>query len=208
MIQIQGLWWPDDVQQKFVHAFKHVRSLEWAVRRCVDRARAQGRVPQTAVQAGGNVGLWPRRMAQSFQRVITFEPDAICRECLAVNVPANVEVYPQALGQAVMHCDLQRESLGSHRIIAGAAIPMTRLDDLGLTDVDLLQLDIEGYEWHALDGAQDTIRRCRPVVQVELREFTGRYGKRDQDVRDLLAGFGYREVSRQPGEDVVFEVLA
>ena len=198
MIQIQGLWWPDDVQSKWVHAFKHVGSIEFAITRCKQR--------RTAVQAGGNVGLWPRRLARSFRDVITFEPDDICRECLCVNVPANVIVRPEALGDVNRRCDLHRDSLGSHRIINGDSLPMTQLDVFGLQEVDLIQLDIEGYEWHALDGARQTINRCRPVIQVELRQFTGRYGKTDQDIRDLLAEFGYVEVSQQPGNDVVFEV--
>lgn len=200
MIQIQGLWWPDDVQSKWIHAFKHVRSIEWAIARCKQR--------RTAMQAGGNIGLWPRRMATSFERVITFEPDTISRECLAVNVPANVEVRPEALGTGPGRCGLMRNSLGSHHVWPGTEIHVTSIDAFDLADVDLIQLDIEGYEWHALEGARDTLRRCRPIVQVELRDFTGRYGKSDRDVRDLLAGFGYLEVSRQPGEDVVFEVRA
>jgi len=198
MIQIQGLWWPDDVQSKWVHAFKHVRSIEFAISRCPQR--------RTAVQAGGNIGLWPRRLAKSFGRVVTFEPDAISRECLSVNVPFNVDIRPEALGQAELSCGLIRDSLGSHYVTHGSDIPMVALDELDLPFVDLIQLDIEGYEWHALDGARATLKRSRPLVQVELRGFSERYGKGDQSIRDLLGEYGYVEVSRQPGADVVFEV--
>ena len=89
MIAIEGLYWPDDVGTKWRHSLRHVRSLEWAIARCKRR--------RTAVQAGGNIGLWPRRLAHSFDRVITFEPDDISRECLACNVPSNVEVRAEAL---------------------------------------------------------------------------------------------------------------
>jgi len=199
MKQIQGLCWPDDVGTKWAHSFKHVRSLEWAVCRCRQR--------RTAVQAGGNIGLWPRRLAEDFDRVITFEPDAISRECLRLNVPASVEVHSQALGAVPGVCGLERESLGSHHVVLkGTGVDVTTVDSLGLSDLDLLQLDIEGYEYHALFGAIETLIRCRPVVQVEMRGFSARYYAGDDDILRLLARLGYLEVSRQPGNDVVFEV--
>jgi FkbM family methyltransferase len=200
MIEMHGLFWPDDVGTKWKHSFKHVKSLEWAMAHCPRH--------RTAVQAGGNIGLWPRRLAERFQRVITFEPDAESRACLAANVPASVEVRPEALGAKMSQCGITHLSLGSHHVVHGDAIPMISIDSLGLTDVDFLQLDIEGYEWHALSGAMQTLRACRPLVQVELRDFTARYGKTDDDVRFLLGSVGYREVSQQPGNDVVFQVAA
>ena len=200
MIQHQGLWWPTDVGEKYKHALMHVGSIEWAIKYCRRR--------RTAVQAGGNVGLWPRRLAESFQRVITFEPDSVSRECLAMNVPASVDVRPFALGAASGTCGLQHRSLGSHRVVDGQDVPVTTVDSLDLNDLDFLQLDVEGYEWHALVGAVDTIERCHPVIQVELRNFTDRYGQTDAEVRQILKGFGYREVSRQQGSDVVFAVVA
>lgn len=197
MTQIQGVWWPDDVGTKWQHAFRHVQSLEWTLKRCKQR--------RTAVQAGGNIGLWPRRMAEWFTRVITFEPDAISRACLQQNVPPSVEVRDEALGERVSACDLSRKSLGSHRVQEGTALPMIALDVLQLVDVDLLQLDVEGYEWHALQGARETIARCHPLIQVELRGFTEKYGQTDEAVSTYLYGLGYRIVSKQPGSDVVFE---
>jgi FkbM family methyltransferase len=200
MILIEGLWWPDDTRDSQTrHALKHVRSLEFAISRCRQR--------RTVVQAGGNVGLWPRRLAQSFRRVITFEPDAVSLECLRRNVPAVVESVDAALGAQPGIISLQRESLGSHHIShEGASVQQVTLDSYAFTDVDLLQLDVEGYELQALLGAAETLDRCRPIVQIELRDFGARYGASDDAVRGLLSTFGYQQVSAQPGNDFVFEV--
>lgn len=201
MIAVHGLWWPNGTRDsQWRHALKHLRSIEWALAHC-----AQTR---TAVQAGGNIGLWPRRLAQVFDRVITFEPDAISRACLLRNVPPSVEVRPEALGEAIGWCGLMRQSLGSHCVTRGHAIAVTTLDALALTDLDFLQLDIEGYEWHALMGGRETVARCQPLIQVELRHLTAQYGQSDVAVRELLESWGYREVAQQPGNDVVFEVAA
>jgi hypothetical protein len=62
MIQIHGYWWPDDVGSKWEHSLRHVQSLEWAIAACPER--------RVAIQAGGNIGLWPKRLAESFEQVL------------------------------------------------------------------------------------------------------------------------------------------
>lgn len=192
----QGLWWPDDVGLKWQHSLRHVRSIEWAIAACSQR--------RTAVQAGGNIGLWPRRLAEKFDRVYTFEPEPISRACLERNVHANVVVSGAALGAEPGSCAVARKSLGSHKVCDGDTVPVVPIDALNLADLDLLQLDIEGYEWHALMGAIATITRCHPLIQVELRNFTEHYGRSDAEVRELLRSLGYQEVTRCPGNDFVF----
>lgn len=205
MKAIGGIYWPDDVGEKWRHAFKHVKSLDFALRRCV----AKGRL-RTAVQAGGNIGLWPLALARSFARVVTFEPDAVSRACLARNVrSARVEVRPEAVGDAFGRADIVRASLGSHYVAPGTSVEVVPIDALAIDDLDLLQLDVEGSELAALRGAASTIARCRPaVVQVELREFSARYGATDAEVVAFLRSLGYREAARLPGNDVAFEEVA
>lgn len=155
--------WPADTREsQKVHALKHVKTLEHAIGLCKER--------RTAVQAGGNVGLWPVRLAAKFKRVWTFEPEPVTLKCLEENVAhlPNVEVRPWALGAVKKTCGIERKSLGSHCVIETGKTPVIPLDSLNLYDVDLLQLDIEGYEIEALRGGLETIRRCRPVIQVEI----------------------------------------
>jgi len=200
MIQRAGLWFPDGVPlEKWDFSFRHVASLEWSLTHIKNKRK------RLAVQAGGNVGLWPRRMAQVFERVISFEPDAPSREALIANVPTNVDVHAMALGETPGTCSVKRCSTGSHRVVQGDQVPVTTIDSLALDSLDFLQLDIEGYEWHALMGAQETIARCRPqLIQVELRQHATKYGKSPELIRALLASHGYAEVSKQRGQDYVF----
>lgn len=200
MIKHGALWWPDTVGDTWKHSVAHLQSIEWGIAHALQH--------RTAVQAGGNIGLWPRRLAASFQRVITFEPDAISRECLRANVPASVDVRDEVLGDQSGMCDVKHRGLGSHRVVDGDRLTITTIDALGLTDLDYLQLDVEGYEWHALQGAMETIARCRPLIQVELRDHTTKYGRSDDQVRACLASWGYRQASEQPGSDVVFRWAA
>ncbi len=42
-----------------------------------------------------------------------------------------------------------------------------RIDDLELAELDFIKLDVEGYEYQALKGAEQTLKRCRPMVMFE-----------------------------------------
>jgi FkbM family methyltransferase len=46
-------------------------------------------------------------------------------------------------------------------------VPMTTIDALSLQRLDFFKLDIEGMEIEALEGARETIVRCRPVLHIE-----------------------------------------
>lgn len=178
------------------YTLKHVKLLEQTIGIC-KRFR-------TAVQAGGSIGYWPRRMAESFKRVITFEPEPLIYDCLARNLAAlpNITKMRAALGEKPGRCGIERLSFGSHFVTAGDTTDIVPLDALQILDLDLLQLDIEGYEVFALRGAARTIERCRPVIQVEI---LGRVelAERDKAVLAFLADHGYRQV-RQMARDYVF----
>ncbi len=59
------------------------------------------------------------------------------------------------------------------------------LDSVGLARLDLLKLDLEGMESEALDGAKDTIERCKPILFIEVI-------KSDKDaISEALRGAGY-----------------
>jgi hypothetical protein len=59
------------------------------------------------------------------------------------------------------------------------------IDGLGLQRLDLLKLDLEGMEAEALDGARETIERCKPVLFIEVI-------KSDKDaISEALRGAGY-----------------
>ena len=157
---------------------------------------------RTCIQAGGNGGLWPHALAPHFDRLWTFEPDPVLFRCLVTNTPfEHVRAFPAALGgRGGEFCTLDRwvpTNPGANRVDFGwGNVPVMAIDDFMLTDVDLIQLDIEGAELHALRGAEGTIDQCKPVISVELRGHSGRFGNSDQDVRDWLGRRGYKRAAR------------
>lgn len=175
------------------YTLKHVKVLEPALALCQWK--------RTAVQAGGSIGYFPLRMSADFMRVITFEPEPLIRECLKKNLAdfPNIEVRPEALGGVACKCSIERRGFGSHFVRPGSSVDMITLDSLELTDVDLIQLDIEGYEICALRGAEETIDRCQPIIQVEILDRSD-----GDEVRAFFERMGYF-LKQSTGRDYVFK---
>jgi FkbM family methyltransferase len=141
-------------------------------------------------------------MARVFDRVIAVEPSADTCECLALNVHAwpRVEVRAVALGAstgsvglALDEVNARRGNTGARHVTAAGGIPVETIDAWQLPALGFLKLDIEGSEYDALRGAEETLRRCRPVVLFENKHLWSRYFGIPRDaVERLLTGHGYR----------------
>ena len=130
---------------------------------------------RVALDIGANVGLWSRDLVKQFDIVIAFEPVAMFRECLTRNVFAkNLDVRSIALGdQEGMIRMIVTEGNTGHTHVDPTSkdgdTQITRLDSLNLPVVDYIKIDCEGFEYRVLQGAEQTIRRCRPIVVIEQK---------------------------------------
>ena len=158
-----------------------------------------------AVQAGGNWGYWPLRLASMFETVYTFEPDPVCFAALTANTRdmQNVVRLQAAVGidrglvKVVTEDD---DTTGNQYVKEGGIIPTLRIDDLALTECDLIYLDVEGMEYDAFGGAMETLLSCRPIVAFEVCK------KYDSDgrVQKMLETVGYEKIDNI-GRDVVMQ---
>ena len=178
----------------------------------LDAATAYTRGRTAAVQAGGNLGIYPKRLAQLFTTVYTFEPAADLWPKLLVNAPEpNIVKLQAALGDTRELVQVSRVRRDGKRhahegigyTVPHGTIPTLRIDDLNLPVCDLVYLDIEGGELPALRGAVETVARCRPVIGVEINKNLKYVGLTPAHVIDFLAGQGYRH-AQTLGSDQVF----
>jgi len=163
---------------------------------------------RTAIQAGGNVGVYPMALAQKFKRVYTVEPDAANYDALAINTvrQPRVVIRRAAFGKSYGKAAIDQRcpnNIGAHQIQPGDEFEVIKIDSLGVTDCDLLQLDIEGSEHEALLGAIATIEASWPVITLEMNGLSARYGYTDADTINLLAGMGYK-IADRVNRDVIF----
>lgn len=144
-----------------------------------------------AVQAGGYCGIFPRMMSNMFQRVYTFEPDPINFFCMVNNTPSsNVFRYQAALGKEHGLISIEYMNLNNAGMKkvgkAPGVIPTMRVDDLNLERCDLIMLDIEGYEFNAILGAEKTIDLYRPVISVE---------DTNPLIENVLSAYNYKKIA-------------
>lgn len=199
MTQVDGVWYPaGDLMCASAVARDVDKDIGHALLMCPGR--------QLIVQAGGNVGVYPERLAQHFDKVVTFEPDPANFACMMKNVThPNVDAIHAALGADAEGVALQQfaHNCGASRVSGKGDIPCVRVDDLSLPACDMIWLDVEGSELDALKGSTETMRRHRPVIRfedgvpLEMRGISA-----SAIIAWLAAEFGYKIVDRV-GRDVV-----
>ena len=75
-------------------------------------------------------------------------------------------------------------------------VPCRTIDSYNFQDVDAIKIDVEGSELFVIEGAKDTIDRCRPSVQVEIvPKQCKQYGYDPQALYDFFAQRDYVCVS-------------
>jgi FkbM family methyltransferase len=210
----------------FAHAFKsvtqdHHRELVPLLSRHIPGDGA-------VIDVGAHAGQFARMFAAIARRghVFSFEPSPYARSILQTalrwRAVSNVTVVAKGLGDKPGVLELatpikRRGGLGyglAHVAAAGEdaasqrrdRVEITTLDafvsEHGLTRVDFIKVDVEGFEGRVLAGAETTLRRFRPALLLELHAgHLARGGDTAEGVADFLAGLGYRglRVTPEPG---------
>ena len=151
--------------------------------------KAQECVPLTVIDVGANEGQFTRAILQTFSgaRVFAFEPlpmaaqaferhfggdSRVQLQCCACGVlPGKSEININAFSQSSSLLSLgepHRSAFPSANEIGKATIDVVRLDD-ALRGSDfavpaLLKVDVQGYEMHVLQGAEETLGRVQHVL--------------------------------------------
>lgn len=165
-----------------------------------------------AIDIGAHVGLWSYFLVQDFDNVDAFEPLLEHCQCLLANVVTpklclhHVALGDYNRGHVRMQCEPGHSSgaFVSQRD-EGELVDMRTLDSFELTEIDLIKIDVEGYECAVIEGAVQTLLRERPVVVIEqVERHRRRYGYLHTAVERLHA-LGY-EIATVLGSDVILRM--
>lgn len=188
--------------------------IHWVTKDLESLDLALEKVPgrKVALQAGGSVGLFPKRLAEEFESVYTFEPDPKLFAQLEQNAPeTNIIPVRVALGNSndPVRLECRRRDNSGRPVheglthIAGPGdIPQMRIDELGLEACDLIYLDIEGYEMEALAGGEETIAKLRPVIGIEVNGNGAHYNYSKEQTAQWFSDRDYVFVLRHRGDDL------
>lgn len=168
-------------------------------------------VPNTmALDIGAHIGLHTVTMSKAVQggTVIAFEPQKkVCRE-LAMNLLENgchnVAILQCALGDENKTAYMGKPVYGNEgaRFISNQdfdeAVEMRTSDSFGLEHISFIKIDSENFEQEILRGAEETLRKNRPVLLVEIQgnqikaqEDGVDMGLKTQESIEFLESMGY-----------------
>jgi FkbM family methyltransferase len=143
----------------------------------VDRKRV-------AVDVGANKGVWTYLLSRLCRHVHAFEPNPKIFRVLKRGVTDNVTAHQLALSNSAGTAEFriprhkggysnQGGTLSTVKVsenYGAIQVETRRLDDLGITDVGFMKIDVEGSEATVLEGAVETLKRDRPVMVIEIEE--------------------------------------
>lgn len=166
----------------------------------------------TAIDGGAHVGSMTLKLAQYFDTVWAFEPCDEAYDYLLENTQHDHRIMPMPMALMDKRCTVnvhpprpKIRTLTARRCDYGGDTQATTIDLLNLTDCNFIKLDLEGCELLALRGAEETIRKFKPVLMIEFNdnELGRRFGYMNDDVIQFLKKHGYRQAYRN-GVDRVF----
>jgi len=178
------------------------------------------------VDIGANVGVYTILASKNAgARVISIEPIPESFERLRRNVELNhmadrVELLCYGAGDehaslrftkghdAINHVVSENETFDSHSVIE---VPVRPLDELlAGRQPSFFKMDVEGFEWPALKGAERIL--ASPVLKgivIELNGLGGRYGYNEENIHQLLLSNGfspyiYEPFSRKLSQEITY----
>jgi FkbM family methyltransferase len=179
----------------FVRAIAHAhRRFEPELGRVVAACPQHG----TAIDVGAWYGPWTYWLSKRVTSVVSFEPNPKVADVLERTVAPNVRVIRAAASGAAGTATLAlpsggrgtegRASLeGLADSTSAVSVPTVRVDDLDVSDVVLVKVDVEGHEREALSGAENLVNTWHPLLVVEIEE---RHGGIAPTI-ELLASWDY-----------------
>lgn len=152
------------------------------------------------IDVGAHVGISTIHWAKSFKNITAFEPMIDHFNCLKENTKSLSGVV--CINSAIS--DEPGELYGSYRTIKNSGsfqlldksfvqspnkatkklytIQVNTLDSYDFERLDLLKVDVEGWEFEVLKGAQETIKKHKPVLLIE---FTGGNSRKSLHTYDV-----------------------
>jgi FkbM family methyltransferase len=205
MKQTHGFWFPDydtHFPRLLTKSLKNdgVARYQWRAR---DAAVAVCEQKRICIDIGANVGLWSCDLVKHFDQVIAFEPVQEFIDCFEKNVVAtNYTMHRMALGRTESfinmnivqgntgHSHINKESFGQ------GAIPLKTLDSFYFTNIDMIKIDVEGFEEEILAGAMETIKLNKPVLVIEQQKHEYQDDMIDTPAIKILQSWGYNVVTQ------------
>lgn len=176
----QGIFFINDVNDYIKNLLRQRKPWEQGLQSLMKQYVQEG---STVLDIGAHIGTHAVVLSKLVGKngtVFAFEPNRVIHRELCYNLAANQcsNVFPLRCAVGKEHgmieviTPLAHNEGGSYVIEAKGGVNTSAilpLDDFGLENVSFIKIDVENMEADVLDGAVETILRCRPVMLIEIQ---------------------------------------
>ena len=189
--KVNGFWVPSND----IHLEEWKAGQPFTQNKCLlkflDYCQTQNKKFNTVIDIGAWCGTWAKALEPFAKKVIAFEPDKVHFACLQRNCTINCDPRQEAVGSENKHISLTEDDFTqAKRVEKEGDIRMVTLDSLAYEDVDLIKIDVEGYEMEVLKGAENTLASTQ-YLMIELNNNTKKYGSSNIDVEKHIKNLGF-----------------
>ena len=171
-----------------------------------------------AIDGGPNRGVYSVCLSSHCRCVYAFEPNPAMCGYLRPAVPDNVSVsecalsdsagkaqfnVPMLAGQKLQDTGGGLSAAVDHAETVSFSVDTATIDQLGLTDVSFIKLDLEGGELDALRGEQETTKRDRPNMILEIHPDRGSDFR--TELRSIVEKWGYLGLVLHRGQLILLQ---
>ena len=154
---------------------------------------------RVCLDIGSNIGQWTRPLCKKFESVVCFEPNPNFRECFNKNIKDNnVILWPVGLSDKEHKAKQDFNSTVLRN--EDGDIDCRTLDSFGLTNVDFVKIDVDGFEVPLLNGARETLTKNNPVINIEMKR--DKRSNIAQESEAILKKLGYEFQKRTKSDEV------
>ena len=179
-----------------VHIEQWKSGLPFTQNKCLNKfikyCESQTKKMKTVIDVGAWCGTWAKAIEPFAKKVIAFEPDKTHFECLQRNCTVNCTPRMEAVGAQLQEVSLTEDNFTqAKRVDEKGNIRMITLDHMAYEDVDMIKIDVEGYEMEVLKGATKTLESVK-YLMIELNNNTKKYGSNNIEVEKHIVSLGFK----------------
>jgi FkbM family methyltransferase len=159
------------------------------------------------IDVGSNYGYLSIKSSKFCNKVFSFEPQTfmynLSMETISNNSINNIEVFNLALGDEEIESNLSQIDYLGDGINAGEVsilysndvgqkTKIVKLDNFFTDSVDIIKIDVQGYEKFVLSGAKEIIEKNKPIVIVEVENWQlSKFGYNSEYLFNFIRNLNY-----------------
>lgn len=159
------------------------------------------------IDVGSNYGYLSVKASKFCNKVFSFEPQSLMydlsKQTISDNSINNIEVFNFALGDEEKEIYLSKIDYSGSGIHVGEVsiqysndvgetVKVVKLDNIFNDFVDIIKIDVQGYEKFVLKGSEEIIKNNKPILIVEIENHQlGKFNYNSGDLFNFIRDLDY-----------------